>query len=91
MFHYLLKDKFYQTKLNEICLKKPEMFDRFTHFLINEINEGFNSSLSKLSEIKGKPIFVTLQNTRNPSKGGTTSQKSKRRTSSPNSTRTPVS
>ena len=50
---YLLKYNFYQKQLDNISKKKEEVFDKFTHFLISDINDGFQNSLSKLGDIKG--------------------------------------
>lgn len=60
VFHFLLRDKNFQTQLNDICVTKEEIFDRFTHFLISDINEGFQSSISKLASIKGTSFFTNI-------------------------------
>ena len=58
VFHFLLRDKHYQSQLNDICTEKDETFDKFTHFLIGDINEGFQASISKLAKIKGNFVRV---------------------------------
>lgn len=61
VFHFLLKDKSYQSQLNDISVTKYQNFDKFTHFLISDINEGFQSSISKLAKIKGMRVgFTTI-------------------------------
>lgn len=52
VFHYLLRDKHYQNQINEIAENQEFIFEKFCHFLIADINEGFQSSISKLVEIK---------------------------------------
>ena len=52
VFHFLLKDKHFKAQLNEIAEKDQVVFDKFLHFVISDINEGFQTSVSKLSEIK---------------------------------------
>ena len=53
VFHFLLKDHEFESRLNDFAEQKEEIFDRFAHFLIGDINEGFQSSISKLAKIKG--------------------------------------
>lgn len=51
---FIFKDKHYISQLTSISNENEEKFDRFTHFLISDINDGFQSSISKLASIKGK-------------------------------------
>lgn len=53
---FLLKDKYYQKQIDSIAKDKEEVFERFAHFLISDINDGFDNSLTKLRNIKGTAI-----------------------------------
>jgi hypothetical protein len=35
-------------------VERPDVFDKFIHFLIADVNEGFQLGISKLATIKGK-------------------------------------
>ena len=52
VFHFLLREKHFKDQINEIAQSEQVVFDKFLHFVIADINEGFQSSVSKLSEIK---------------------------------------
>jgi ubiquitin conjugation factor E4 B len=54
MFHFILKDKHFQQQINSVWVERPDVFDKFIHFLIADVNEGFQLGISKLATIKGK-------------------------------------
>mmetsp|Transcript_38076 Transcript_38076/g.37576 ORF Transcript_38076/g.37576 Transcript_38076/m.37576 type:complete len:255 (+) Transcript_38076:2153-2917(+) len=49
---FIFKDKHYMEQLVEVCMTKADKFEKFTHFLISDINDGFTSSISKLASIR---------------------------------------
>jgi len=54
VLQFLLKEKYFQEQLDEIAEKEIELFDRFTHFFISDINDTLQDGISKLKEIRSK-------------------------------------
>ena len=58
VLYFIFKDKHFRSQLVDLSQNKEDKFERFIHFLIGDINDGFQSGISKLALIKGKQFLT---------------------------------